>query len=221
MADRRLSLRRMMAKPAFRWFLLAYLIVAILGVAITFISEYSVERDFLEYRLEMRQVQLSERFDVQEIRIESIESTLESLELAETNLDETRQALKAISEFETQSVVARLSRVEDVAGSVGKELEHVKAILNPTNPEDVLTVLRVGDKLELLGREIEVLNADFIALRQDLVNRIEINHERALGRVDSITDTIGWIALLLVPVMLRVLRDFLPGRRQSDGSEET
>ena len=221
MADKRLSLRRMMARPAFRWFLLVYLVVAIFGVAVTFISEYSIERDFLEFRLEMRQEQLSERFVEQQTRIESIESTLESLKLVETDLDETRDALKAINEFETQSVIARLSSVEDIADAVGEELEQVKAILNPTNPEDVLTVLRVGDKLELLGREIEVLNADFIALRQDLVNRIETNHERALGRVDSITDTIGWIALLLVPVMLRVLRDFLPGRRQSDGSEET
>ena len=225
MAERQSKLRRVMARPAFRWLLIVYVAVAGVGVVFTFISDISVEREFAEFRLAMRQAEHSDLLEKLQQEIWDLESTLESLQVAETNFEEIQNALNTLDQFRSLqevSVVSRLEgmeeKVEEIAFVMDEELEELKTILNPTNPEDILTVLRVGDKLELYGRELEALRRDVTALRTDLGERIELNHERALGRVDSITNTIGWMALLLVPVMLRAVRDFLPGRKQSDDS---
>ena len=132
-------------------------------------------------------------------------------------MDKLIAAAGEFSALDAVSLSERLERVESRASQTHEELGEFKSALNPTMPEDALKVLRLGDKFELYGRELDTLKDQVAQLRTDLGDRIERNHERAIGRVDAITGTIGWMALLLVPVMLGAVREFFSRKSGGDG----
>ena len=161
--------------------------------------EFSARQSHLAERLET----LSTRFDALDQRFIEFETGRESVLRTPTpNEEETVQQTDSASP-------SRLDMLEDSTAVLRGDLDALRSVLNPTDP-DVLTVLRLGDKFELLTNELDSIGADIDDTSQSVDQRIQQSYESTTKHVDALTSTIGWMALLLVPILLNAVRDFLP-----------
>ena len=163
--------------------------------------EFSARQSYLAERLET----LSTRFDALEQRFIEFETGRESVLRTPTPNEE-----ESVQQTDSASL-SRLDMLEDSTAALRGDLDGLRSVLNPTDP-DVLTVLRLGDKFELLTNELDSIRADIDDTSQSVDQRIQQSYESTTNHVDALTSTIGWMALLLVPILLNAVRDFLPRR---------
>ena len=99
------------------------------------------------------------------------------------------------------------------------DLAGLKSALNPDSPEQILYVLRLGDRFEVFDRELQTLKQQVSRTEGRLEGQIQRSYESTTRHVESISGAFGWVALLLVPILLNAARDFLPRRRTPDSTD--
>jgi regulator of replication initiation timing len=113
----------------------------------------------------------------------------------------------------------RLNNLEKNVGSFSNEISDIKNALNPTNPNEVLKVVRLGDKFELMLSQISKLESNLKEFRIEMDQKIQHNYELVDSNVDRIVGIIKWVGLLLIPIILNTLRDLFDIRLRDKPQE--
>jgi regulator of replication initiation timing len=113
----------------------------------------------------------------------------------------------------------RLNNLEKNVGSFSNEISDIKNALNPTNPNEVLKVVRLGDKFELMLSQISKLESNLKEFRIEMDQKIQHNYELVDSNVDRIVGIIKWVGLLLIPIILNILRDLFDIRLRDKPQE--
>ena len=170
----------------------------------------------------MHQEKLFFRLDDIEDQIESIKKLIGAQEIDSEQIDKLVASVAEIEKLKNTpefTLPKRLTAVEELSSTISSDLANLKSALNPTRPDEILTVLRLGDKFELFNNQIEVIQKEVAQLRIDLNNNIQGNYEKLTQHIDSVTGMMGWIALLLIPALLSTIRDLFSNRKQHAESE--
>ena len=164
---------------------------------------FFIGNTFSDLEFSDRQLDSVVRFNTLLTRLDALEKRFLVFEIRD-------QASPFFGETDSTSP-SRVDMLEESTAALREDLEALRSVLNPTDP-NVLTVLRLGDKFELLTNELDSIRADIDETSRSVDQRIQQNYESTTKHVDAATDTIGWMALLLVPILLNAAREFLPRR---------
>ena len=218
-------IRLIVARPFFRWIVVAYIVIIVVVGAFSYTVQLDQQRLYSEREIAlvgMHQEKLFVRLDDIEDQVESIKKLIGAQEIDPEQIDKLLasvaeiEKLKNTPEFTLQK---RLTAVEELSSTISSDLANLKSALNPTRPEEILTVLRLGDKFELFNNQIEVIQKEVAQLRIDVNNNIQGNYEKLTQHIDSVVGMMGWIALLLIPALLSTIRGLFSNRKQQAESE--
>lgn len=92
------------------------------------------------------------------------------------------------------------------------EISSLKSALNPTNPNEILTVARLGDKFELFLFQISDIQNKYTELENKTNQQIQRNFELIDAQVDRIIGMMKWVGLLLIPILINTVRDLIKGK---------
>ena len=186
--------------------------VAYAAIAAGTMVFFFIESTFSDLEFSERQLDLVVRFDTLLTRFDALEQRSLEVQIGEESAPFTPPPNEYEWVEETDSTSpSRLDMLEESTAALREDLEALRSVLNPTD-HNVLTVLRLGDKFELLTNELDSIRADIDETSRSVDQRIQQNYESTTKHVDAATDTIGWMALLLVPILLNAAREFLPRR---------
>ena len=193
--------------------MLAYAATAAGTMVLFFIENTFTDREFSNYIVE-RQNQLRQHYDTLLTRFNELEQRISDYQAAVKTIPPTlTQNNEESVQLADATLSSRLDTLENSTAALRDDLRALRSVLNPTDPNDVLTVLRLGDKFELLTNELDSIRADIDETSRSVDQRIQANYENTTKHVDTVTNTIGWMALLLVPILLNAVRDFLPRKK--------
>lgn len=217
---RRTVLTRLLEKPAFRWLMVVYVGLALVAMAFTFITD-SLNRvrfsnEVIRDAHDAQNLQLSmlaERLDHAENLVTSCLSVSEELVQRDLAAAETPQSVDV-------SVLSRLEKVESSLENLDQSLNDLRSILNPTNAEEVLTVLRLGDKFEFFENALSRLEGDLSRVHEEVDEQISLNYQNTSELVEGARDTVRWLAVLLVPPLFSALLVFFPRRLTRDADTD-
>ena len=218
-------IRRIVARPFFRWIVVTYIVVIVVAGAFSFTVKLDQQRMYSDHEIALvgiHQEKLYVRLDDIEDQIESIKKLIGAQEIDSEQIDKLVASVAEIEKLKNTpefTLPKRLTEVEELSSTISSDLANLKSALNPTRPEEILTVLRLGDKFELFSNQIEVIQKEVAQLRINLNNNIQGNYEKLTQHIDSVTGMMGWIALLLIPALLSTIRDLFPNRKQHAESE--
>jgi len=213
-------------KPIFRWLIVAYMIVIF---TVTFLSYYfefqdlnsRMTNEILMMEVEALDRQTAELRTAIDERLGTLENTLDSVTAAQNispeRLEEMIETIEKVESSPDNQVPSLLSKVEELDQETSRlveEFKELRSALNPTAPEEIFTVVRLGDKFELFLEKIRVLEDTISQLQTDVDEEVQRNFEQVEAQVDRIVGMLQWLGLLLVPVILNTIRDVLRVRGQ-------
>ena len=194
----------------------AYAGIAVVGLVFVFVSNTFSRLEFSDRIVLERQLDLAGRFDELIGRLDALEERVTDLQSAPEPSPPTPTSRDTLKQTDS-TMLTRLDALEDSAAALREDLHTIRTVLNPTDPTEVLTVLRLGDKFELLTNELDSIRTNIDDVKLSVDQRIQQNYQSTINHVDAVTSTIGWMALLLVPMLLNALREFLP-RKSPDAA---
>jgi hypothetical protein len=136
-----------------------------------------------------------------------------------TRLDVLEQGIlpfKSPSELDS-----RLNNMEESIESVSSDISDFKKALNPTKPSEILTIVRLGDKFELLLTHINNLKNDLKDFQAEMDKKIQRNYELVDSNVDRIVGIIKWFGLLFIPIFLNLIRDLFSLREKGKAQKSS
>lgn len=208
MATKKDGLRNWVAKPALRWAVSIYFLVVLVITATSFFTGSLTEQERAQISLGAEQTDLRERVAQLERMISS--SAFPGPQPIE-NSQPNRESLSSAELADSADLVAQVSELAGSVGNLEEDLRGLRSLLQPPTSEELLTVLRLGDRFEVFGAELSSLD-----------RRIDANHQAALRHVDVQTNNMRWLFALLVPIVLSFAKDYLPrgiGRRGASDHE--
>jgi hypothetical protein len=202
-------IERIFKKPYFGLIMAAYLAAVMIGGTWFFLqkrlglSEMEIYRETYErkeYLSAMREDlrAISQRND---IRMDTIEKIIAS-----------RRQAKDANEPDTSVAIVRIEEIDEKIEGIGKDVESLKRAFNPTKPNEILSIARLGDKFELIGLQISNFESKIEDLKKTTDQNIQQNYVRMEAQVDRVINMLKWLGLILIPVILNTFRDFLRGR---------
>lgn len=219
--------RRILERPLYRWGAVAYIALAATAAVVTF-SQVLVESQMRsEHDVAMLteyQKQTFVRMEKIEEEVKLLQDLLQGRDFDIATLEHLRRTISEVQELQSSpisSILDRLGALEKHTTDYAQELVDLKSALNPTNPEEILSVLRLADKFELFGLQIQEVQRQISQLRDDLNRSIENNYKQTLDHIDTIQWFMGSIALLLVPPLLGTIANLFPLRKESNTPEPT
>ena len=154
------------------------------------------------------------------VRIDDAERKLQTKLPNEQDVVRISKALAAvekldrISDHKLSSLIADIATLEQTTSRLSDELRNVRSALNPTKPEELLTVVRLGDKVELFTDKLSVVEGKLDKFEETVNSRIQDKFETVNSQVDQLSGVIKWLGLLILPAVLSTLRDILVTRRK-------
>ena len=159
------------------------------------------------------------RADVEELRTRLLEREAAVGAVNELNPDRLDtvskliHSLESLSTNDTQALVSKISALEQTTSHLSDELEGIRSALNPTQPEELLRVIRLGDKFEFVKQKLAALDDKIENSEKDGEKSIQETAERLDSRMDGLIDVLMWIGLLIIPGTFYVVRElFLTSR---------
>ena len=116
-------------------------------------------------------------------------------------------SLESLSTNDTQALVSKVSALEQTTSHLSDELEGIRSALNPTQPEELLRVIRLGDKFEFVEQKLAALDDKIENSEKDGEKSIQETAERLDSRMDGLIDVLMWIGLLIIPGTFYVVRE--------------
>ena len=210
-----LLLRRMKDRPLYRWAAITYIGIIAATTMALFLQAVTAPR----LRPEQRMEALSAYHQRTVFRLESLKEEVEVLQdllLGQTfdsaRIEEMRSTIAEVEKLQGDpfhSVLDRLNEIEEITLEQGKELDDLKLTLNPTDPGQMLSVLRLGDKFELIGYKIEEIQRQSSQLRNDLNKDIEDSYRHSAEQIGTIKWILGLLLLLFAAPLATTLRNLL------------
>ena len=201
--------------------MIAYIVIAVIAMLVLFSSNTLNRLEFSDSIYETRNHQLSAQIESLEQRIFKLEQSVEEDQSPVQNdgigLTPTQHTTVNLPDSATES---RVRELEAGIKVLRQEFDSLRSVLNPTEPSALLSVLRLGDKFEFLTKELDSIRTEIDETKEDFRSSIQQNYESTIRHVDAVTSTIGWLAVLLVPLILTAVRDFLPRRNRDAESVE-
>ena len=205
-------LRRFLTRPFFRWAVITYMAFVAVAMVSFLVSSLFSRLESADHIAFERQSDLAGQIQDLVGRLDTLEQLV--LQTGPGPIDGNANEKDTVEQTDS-TTLSRFGMLEDSVAALHQDLQALRTILNPTDPSDVLTVLRLGDKFELLTNELDAIRTDIDETKRSVDQRIQQNYDSTTTHVDAVTSTIGWMALLLVPVLLNAVRDFLPRRSQN------
>ena len=207
-------------RPLFGWLMTAYVAAVAGAMVFVFVSNAFSRLEFSDQLARAPPVKFQDLVEFQDLvrRLDELEQLVVELPTG----PETGPSIRTLANGDTVTDSATLSRIdvlEDSLTALHEDHQTLRTALNPTDPTAILTVLRLGDKFELLTNELDSIRTNLDDTKRSVDQRIQQNYESTTKLVDAVTSTIGWMALLLVPILLNAVRAFLP--RKSQDTEAT
>ena len=81
----------------------------------------------------------------------------------------------------------------------------LQSALNPTKPEEILSVLRLGDKFELFGDKLQDFRQKFDELREEVEKAIENNNQQMLRQLQTIQWFVGLLTATFTAMVVPIL----------------
>ena len=221
MADIAAVLRRALSTSVLRWFMVAYLGAAVAVTLGLFLYAELARRDASEDYVRAVLDNQSRRIGQLAEQLHDLRAAHDALGFDAAALERLEHALAVAAELDDTDAAAierRLAEVEQLAQAADASARDLAALLNPGPPHELLTVVRLGDRFEFFGRQLDVLQQDIDSTRQDLQARLDQNHEQTAARIDNLFLTIQVFAAVVLPILLLAVKDVLPRR---PGTEPT
>lgn len=216
-------------RPIIIWVVIIYLIIGLVGGGYFFVKE---RQDVLSD--ESRMIRLESRMLVEQMLDQSkmlkaqVEKALADLEARVLNaseitkidpvkLESLLEAIRRIESIPTDPkgpILARINQLDNKVATLSEESKKLRSALNPTDPVDILTVARLGDKFELFLTKIKTIEANLKELEKDTDQKVQRNFQLVDAQVDRIVSMLQWLGLLLIPVILNTIRDLLRRREE-------
>ena len=200
-----------MDRPLVRWAVIAYIVIAAIAAAVLFMQVMTQPRLPAGHDVEMLgaiQQRTAFRLENLEQEVAVLRDLLQGMAIDPARMEELRATLAEFQKLQGEpalSILDRLNEVEMLASRHGEVLGDLKSTLNPTNPEEVFTVLRLGDKFELLSQKIEENQRQASQLRDDLNKDIANIYRQTWDQMDSIRVFMTVILLLLAPILSMIV----------------
>ena len=154
-------------------------------------------------------------------RVENIEKGLKPLQdihgidpIRLNELLETINRIESISDNQTSSLFVKVTKLDQEISSISDKFESFRLALNPNELEEILTVARLGDKIELFDQRMNSVENKIETIRTDVDAKVQQNFEQIDAQVDRFIDLVKWTGLLLIPLILNAFRDILPTRKK-------
>lgn len=216
-------------KPILRWFAVAYIVVVLIGGFAAYVRESQLqitEESWITARQTFDRIrELQEKITKRLNKLENDANSFRVVqEIDPKRLDATIKAIERIESLPDDQIsplLARVAALDQETSRLAGEFKEIRSALSPTEPEEILTVARLGDKFELFLQKIRVLEDKIEQLRKDVDAKVQHNFEQVNAQVDRIVGMLQWLGLLIVPVILNTIRDFIrvKGKETEHGPE--
>ena len=145
-------------------------------------------------------VQISEKRMIEfAVKNEVVESRYQINELKdELNQLLAKQLAEAPKSIEIAALDERFKNIEDKIENVKQQTTGLRQAINPTKPEEILTIARLAD-------EVKGMKKDLNDLEQKLSSQQETFQGSILREIKSSSDSTTLILVVLVPLVLNFL----------------
>lgn|SRR5262245_34879734 len=92
---------------------------------------------------------------------------------------------------------------------LSEQFQNLQRALNPLKPAEVLTVSRLGDRVEAILADVTQIKTQMAGLETQTDARLTKNYDDMTKQVDRIVDLAKWLGLLIVPFVIGFAKDFL------------
>ena len=114
------------------------------------------------------------------------------------------------------SFASKISALEQTASRLSKELASVRSVLNPTNPEESLRVIRLSDQFATLEQKLIDFDEKIANSEKDVEYRIQQTSDQLTARLDGLIDLLKWLSFLIIPGVFGMLLNSFVTLRKED-----
>jgi len=211
---------RLLARPAFRWLMVVYAAIALVAMGLSFVGSALDRLRFSDSDLQSVQEMHAELLsDLQN----EAERTATGLSVVSSRLADLALAAEPANQAALADQVSLTKRLDELQTSfetLSETVRDVRSLIDPESQEELLTVLRLGDKFRFFEDELEELQGELTQIRQEVDDEMAQHYESTSALVEGARDTVRWMALLLVPPLFSALLVFLPRRARRDAEVE-
>lgn len=221
MADIRAFLDSALATRLLRWFVGLYVAAGLVAMAGMFAYAELSKRESSDTLVRAMLDNYGMRVETLEARYDEMRAEVAAYAVEPAALERLEQALAVALQLDGTDAVAverRLDRVERLAVDAEASVRDLVAILSPAPPWELLTVVRLGDRFELYGHELEGLKARIDTLRQDFEARLARDHEHSAARIDDAFLMMQAFMVVVVPVFAIALGIVMGARPGTEGA---
>lgn len=174
------------------------------AVAGTLIAVYFNFYEMQDRQLENR-VRLEELSHTSEARLASIQDRLERIIRVEVSRHFT--ALDQLPHGGDPEVRAKLTSLETELQQLKDSYLGLRQAIDPLQPEEVLTIARLGDEVARLSEEIDELSNDLAGDQSAFQTAVR-------RELDASDKTLSVVLVVLIPLVLNLLYSFWQDRRK-------
>ena len=190
-----------------------YLVACLIGGLVLYFEEYQEfqSRLYLEER-DARVQELADSARILDDRLQKINDAIAtSITVPDINPEridavmETINRIESLSKHELSQLDERVSNLEENTSRLTAMFNEIRSALNPTEPGEILTVARLGDKFELFLLKVTGLENKVQELREELEKQERNNVRQITSEVDRIFDFIKIFGLTLLPIIVTII----------------
>lgn len=210
-------LRDLLRRPILRYAVIAYTVAALVVVVVQY---YSVtprvtlsQIEYFRHELSIQVEELRRQFQ-KELQVVASGRTeiIKDEDLA--RLTATLDRLNRLSDDKLLTLLSKVTELEQETVALSVGLKNIQSALNPTKPEEVLTLVRLGDKVASFTDKLTFVESEFEKFEKDVGTRIQAKFNDVDSQVDRLYGIIQWLGLLVLPAILNTVRDILTARRK-------
>ena len=196
-----------------------YMFAVIVSAGYYYVSYYAMRTQQLEAHVYSRSAQQVDQLVTLKGELDSIKKiiNLDTQKLSDTL--ERLNRLSNVPDEELPPLRAALSELDYRTSQLSEELAGIRSALNPTNPAELLTVVRLRDRFELLTRGLGEIRSNYQRLERDIDAQLQRNLEQVDSKLDRIWTVLQLLGLAVLPVLVRMLGEILPRRQQSEATD--
>ena len=206
-----IRLVRIIGSQRFRRAMRIVLFFYIVAVIILILAGYfELKQEQTTMSIETRDVAL--HADIEELRKQLKESREEYKSAAKAidrikpdHLDailKLTHSLESSSKDEISTLVSKIPALEQTTSQLLQELKGIRAALNPTNPEELLQVIRLRDQFEILKHKLIAIEDKIENSEKDTEEKIQATSQQLATRLDGLIDVLMWFGFLIIPGVL-------------------
>ena len=210
-------------RATLRWILVAYIAMVVVAFGYSMLA-------YISNRTQERAAYVPRRsMDLIDVKLAQLESHIYNITKA-TQIDPEKaesllEAAKRIEDLaqDRESPLPIIEKVNELSRNTSELTQDVKQLrlaLNPIDPEEMFTVLRVGDKLELVLLKVQTLEEEIDKISNELNEKVQTTYENFVAQVDRVVGLMQWALLAFLPSLVSTIAVFIPRKRKRDESVE-